>query len=356
MIWYIKCIAIYFMLQRLNSGRRKKIDTKHMIATPYDDVFRTLLADCSELIIPVVNEVFNEKNGENERVIFDLNEHFSGGKSGEQHKRITDSAFVITSDENEWKTENIDEWISDIQKRRYHIECETNFGIKILKREFEYDSQIALDNGIVSENKLKVKYPKSAVIFLRSKRNTPEKMNVEMNTVNGEINYDVHIMKVQSYSFDEIREKKLIFLLPFHIFQFENKFEIYDNDKRELQRLKEEYHKIREYLEYETKAEKIDEYTKCTIIDMTIKVVKNIAVKYPKIVEGVQEIMGGQVLDYEAKRILNEGKKIGEETGRRLGEEAIVKRMILSGMETKVIMDLSMMTEEQIEEIRKSME
>lgn len=74
--------------------------------------------------------------------------------------------------------------------------------------------------------------------------------------------------------------------------------------------------------------------------------------------------MGGQVLDYEAKRILNEGKKIGEEkgrkigeeTGRRLGEEAIVKRMILSGMETKVIMDLSMMTEEQIEEIRKSME
>lgn len=58
--------------------------------------------------------------------------------------------------------------------------------------------------------------------------------------------------------------------------------------------------------------------------------------------------MGGQVLDYEAKRILNEGKKIGE--------EAIVKRMILSGMETKVIMDLSMMTEEQIEEIRKSVE
>lgn len=278
MIWYIKCIAIYFMLQRLNSGRRKKIDTKHMIATPYDDVFRTLLADCSELIIPVVNEVFNEKNGENERVIFDLNEHFVGGKNGEQHKRITDSAFVITSDENEWKTENIDRWISDIQKRRYHIECETNAGIKILKREFEYDSQIALDNGTVSENK----------------------------------------------------------------------FEIYDNDKQELQRLKEEYHKIREYLEYETKAEKIDEYTKCTIIDMTIKVVKNIAVKYPKIVEGVQEIMGGQVLDYEAKRILNEGKKIGE--------EAIVKRMILSGMETKVIMDLSMMTEEQIEEIRKSVE
>ena len=28
--------------------------------TAYDDAFRTLLNDCSELIIPVVNEVFGE--------------------------------------------------------------------------------------------------------------------------------------------------------------------------------------------------------------------------------------------------------------------------------------------------------
>ena len=28
--------------------------------TPYDDVFRTLLNDCSKLIIPVINEVFEE--------------------------------------------------------------------------------------------------------------------------------------------------------------------------------------------------------------------------------------------------------------------------------------------------------
>ena len=36
--------------------------------TPYDDVFLTLLTDCTELMIPVVNEIFhtdytgNEKN------------------------------------------------------------------------------------------------------------------------------------------------------------------------------------------------------------------------------------------------------------------------------------------------------
>ena len=30
------------------------------VNTPYDDVFRTLLNDCSSLIIPVVNEIFHE--------------------------------------------------------------------------------------------------------------------------------------------------------------------------------------------------------------------------------------------------------------------------------------------------------
>ena len=29
--------------------------------TPYDDVFRTLLTDCTELMIPVVNEIFHTK-------------------------------------------------------------------------------------------------------------------------------------------------------------------------------------------------------------------------------------------------------------------------------------------------------
>ena len=316
-------------------------------------MFRTILTDCSELIIPIVNELFSENKPETGKVIFDVNEHFIGEKSGKQHKRITDSSFVIVSNNEEKK--NISEVVLGFSKRRYHIECETNAGIKILKREFEYDSQIALHNGIVSGNELTVRYPESAVMFLRSKKNTPEKLNIVMDTASGKVNYNVHVMKVQSYSFDEIKDKKLIFLLPFYIFRFEEKFEKYNNDEQELYKLKQEYQEIRGYLENEAKTERIDEYTKCTIIDMTIKVVKNIAVKYPNITKGVQEIMGGQVLDYEAKRILNRGKKLGEETGRRQEQEAIVKRMILSGMETSVIMDLSMMTEEQIEELKNSL-
>jgi len=42
-------------------------------STPYDDVFRTLLNDCSELIIPVINEVFGENYTGEEEIIFSPN-------------------------------------------------------------------------------------------------------------------------------------------------------------------------------------------------------------------------------------------------------------------------------------------
>ena len=46
--------------------------------------------------------------------------------------------------------------------------------------------------------------------------------------------------------------------------------------------------------------------------------------------------MGGQVLDYEAKRILNRGKKLGEEAGielgKKLGEETGRRRFVYCEM------------------------
>lgn len=44
---------------------------------------------------------------------------------------------------------------------------------------------------------------------------------------------------------------------------------------------------------------------------MSNKVLENIAQKYKLVREGVKEIMGGKVPDYEAKTILNEGMEKG---------------------------------------------
>ena len=86
-----------------------------MSSTPYDDVFRTLLTDCTELMIPVVNEIFHTDYTGNEKIRLLQNEHFIQMPDGSKQERITDSSFEIMSG----NTCNIK------CKKRYHIECQS---------------------------------------------------------------------------------------------------------------------------------------------------------------------------------------------------------------------------------------
>ena len=42
----------------------------------YDGVFRTILNDCRQLVIPIINEIFHENYTGNEKIEFSSNEHF----------------------------------------------------------------------------------------------------------------------------------------------------------------------------------------------------------------------------------------------------------------------------------------
>ena len=96
-------------------------------------------------------------------------------------------------------------------------------------------------------------------------------------------------------------------MIPFHIFSHEDRFAKYEQDEGQRRLLEKEYGKIRERLEEKLEEGLISEYVKCTIIDMSNKVLENIAQKYDLVREGVRDVMGGKALDYEAKTILNEG-------------------------------------------------
>lgn len=115
-------------------------------------------------------------------------------------------------------------------------------------------------------------------------------------------------MKVKSYSINEIFEKKLLFLIPFYIFTYEADFKDINDDTSRLDALKAEYRSIADRLEKLVTENEIDQYDKSAIMAMSEKVMTNLAQHYENIVEGVGTIMGGQVLDYEAKRIKNESR------------------------------------------------
>ncbi len=276
----------------------KQLNSESNTATPYDDVHRTMINDCPKLIIPVVNEMFHKKHSDNEKIIVLNNEFFINRQGGIQTERVTDTHFLIGSD-------------------RYHLECQSSTDGTIMYRIFEYDSQIAMQDSSLSKDKLVVKFPNTAVLYLRHNKNTPDFMTLEIRVPGAACSYRVPVMKVQKYSVDEIFEKRLFFLIPFHIFAYEKDFKEYDTDEQRMEELTKVYEEIVEKLEAYTKEQVIDGYTKETIIDMSKKVLEHLAKKYSKVREGVGAIMGGKILDYPAKQLLNQGRAEGRAEERR---------------------------------------
>ena len=260
----------------------------------YDGAFRTILNDCRKLIIPVINEIFSEHYTGEEEIRFFPNEHFLDQQDAADKERITDTNFQI---------------IGRIVKK-YHLECESSLPDgKITIRLFEYDAQIALDEGEVTEETLTVTFPNTAVMYLRSYKKTPDKIKYVIVTPGGTVQYDVPIMKVQSYSLDEIFEKRLLMLIPFYIFSHEKSFSEYNNNEQKLEELKAEYRIILERLDDLEKQGIIGAFDKRTIIDLSSDVINEIARKYENVQKGIGAMMRGPLIQTEARTILNESKK-----------------------------------------------
>ena len=258
----------------------------------YDGAFRTILNDCRKLIIPVINEIFKEHYTGEEEIRFFPNEHFLDQQDAADKERITDTNFQI---------------IGRIVKK-YHLECESSLPDgKITIRLFEYDAQIALDEGEVTEETLTVTFPNTAVMYLRAYKKTPDKMKYVIVTPGGTVQYDVPIMKVQSYSLDEIFEKRLLMLIPFYIFSHEKSFSEYNNNEQKLEELKAEYRIILERLDDLEKQGIIGAFDKRTIIELSSDVIREIARKYENVQKGIGAMMRGPLIQTEARTILNRG-------------------------------------------------
>ena len=119
----------------------------------------------------------------------------------------------------------------------------------MIVRMFEYDTKLALENREFTSNILTVQFPDSAIVSLRHTQNTPEHMTVKVLTPGGKVSYIVPVLKVKRYTIHELFEKKLFFLIPFHIFVYEKDFKELEENKKKLKQLEEEYAAICERLE-----------------------------------------------------------------------------------------------------------
>ena len=288
----------------------------------YDGAFRTILNDCRQMIIPVINEIFKEDYTGNEIIEFHPNEHFIDQQDAADKERITDTNLIIYGK----------------KKKKYHLECESSLPDgRMTIRLFEYDAQIALDEGEVINEILTVTFPNTAVLYLRNYKKTPDKMRYVIKTPGGTVEYDVPIMKVQEYTLEDIFSKGLLLLIPFYIFSHEKNFKVYNSNEQRLAEVKAEYRSILERLDKLEQEGIIGAFDKRTIIELSGDVIREIAQKYENVQKGIGGMMSGALLETEARTILNRGKdEAKKETALRMlqdGELSIDKIAKYSGLD-----------------------
>ena len=136
---------------------------------------------------------------------------------------------------------------------------------------------------------------------------------------------------LKTYSLDDIFEKGLLMLIPFYIFSHEKNFPENNSNGQKPAELKAEYQKILKRLDELEQQGVIGAFDKRTIIELSNDVIKEIAQKYENVKKGVGDIMGGALIETEARTILNQGIKQGKTQGISETKKLTALRMLKMG-------------------------
>ena len=318
-------------------------------ATIYDDVWRTLVHDFPMFLVAFINELFSENYSENVRIEFLQDIHQQNQPDGGIEKRITDTYFRIVDEDGNVK--------------KYHVECQSTADNSMLVRIFEYGAQIALDDAVKKGNRIVLEFPHAAVLFLRSTGNTPDEMEIVIKTPGGSVEYKIPVAKMQSYTIDMMFKKKLLILLPFYLFVVEKSLKDYEENSGKRQELMDSLRMIVAGLDNLLLLGDIDALARKSLVELSAKVNHHLARNYAKVQKEAKNIMGGKVLDYEAKTIYMDGKNDGIALGMAQGvaqgmaqgvaqgRASLVLDMIKDGLEIGTIARIARMSMEQVTEI-----
>ncbi len=263
----------------------------------FDDIFRTLCEKNSKLLIPLINEVFHKDYKMTEKIELWSGEHhvLSGDVDG-LDERVTDSAIYIGH-------------------KLYHIECQSNPDGSMVLRMVEYDFHIALENAVRGEEGYEIRFPESAVLYLRHGKNTPDEIQMKVTFPQNEsVTYRVPVVKVQQYSEEDILGKQLYFLIPYYILKYEH---ISEEDS--LEEISEEYRRLYQGMMDARDAGLLNEYDMSNIVDFTNRLVEYVFRENQNAKREVSAVMRGQVLETYADRMIAKGMEYGLEQGMEQG-------------------------------------
>ena len=269
-----------------------------MSRTIFDDVFRTMVEKLPYLDVPLINEVFETSYPENVEITQLRNEH-----QQENGEIITDCCLKIG-------------------RKLYHIECQSIDDTTMAIRMIEYDFAIAIENAQKINRRYRIEFPRSCVIYLRSNKNTPDSLEVEVIFPDGKMHlYEIPTVKMENYTKDSIFEKNLLMLLPFYVMRYEKEAHNFSENPEKMQQLLNEYEEIRRRLNEELVEErKSDLYADLT--DWIVRIADYIFRNEDAARKGINGIMRGKVLKLKSEELREEGREEERKlTARSLAKE-----------------------------------
>ncbi len=287
--------------------------------TIFDDVFRTMIEKMPYLAVPLINEVFHTSYPEDVPIVQLRNEH-----QQENGEIITDSCLKIGG-------------------KMYHIECQSIDDTTMAVRMIEYDFSIAVESAQKQGRRYRMDFPKSCVLYLRSGKNTPDFLEVEIALADETIVlYRVPAIKLETYTKDSIFEKDLLMLLPFYIMRYEKEIHEMSENPELFQHLLNEYEEIRTNLEKElTESGKSELYM--NLNKLIVKIADYMCRNEDVVRKGIGEVMGGKVLELETERLRAEGQAVGKEIGKEIGKaegeerlSILINHLILDGRNDEI--------------------
>lgn len=275
--------------------------------TPFDDAFRTECVRMTEWIIPLINEAYGTTYDEHAKIIL----------------RDNEQPLLSAVDADDLSQNGIPKKITDanieIEDYVYHLECQADEDGTILIRLVEYDLYIAASMALYDKHSstMRVPLPRSAVIYLRRDTRTAP-MKVIYQYGDQEMEVVIPTISVQSYSLEEIFEKKLYFLIPYYFMRYEDIFNRGIGLEDERIRVDQE-HLLQKLVELRQDG-RITEVQVSDLVELTQTVLKQITRKLEKEErERIVKNMRGRVLEMESDKLIERGITIGEERGRREG-------------------------------------
>lgn len=257
-----------------------------MSRTIFDDVFRTMVEKLPYLAVPLINEVFNTSYPENVEII------------------------QLRNEDQQEDGEIISDCCLKINRKLYHIECQSIDDTTMAIRMIEYDFAIAIENAQKRGRRYRIESPRSCVIYLRSNKNTPDALEVEVVFPDGKMHlYHIPTVKLENYTKDIIFEKNLLMLLPFYVMRYEKKEHDVGENPEKMQQLLDEYEEIRQKLNEElTEAGKSDLYADLT--DWIVRIADYIFRNEDAARKGIKGIMQGKILKLKSEIIREEERQV----------------------------------------------